>query len=242
MAHAHDPPRPGRRPSIVADGLGKISRSAKITGERFRRVAVTIEEFQVQSQIRIRPYHGGDQAQVEALDARVHAYRPEEQPQVEAMYERARRAEQLADRWMPHTPAPYDVERVIQAYFAFWVAVRPLKGGADEVVGLVAVDRAGTEPLGIADHMPLAREWLRRDDLVELKHLRVAPEVWRQRVGTLLSQQAIEWCRERGYRSLVLNTTSPQLPALSLYHKLGFQEVERIYMGKWELVWLELKL
>ena len=87
--------------------------------------------------------------------------------------------------------------------------------------------------------MPLAQEGLQRDDILELKHLRVAPEFWRQGVSTRLNQTAIESCRERGYRSHVLNATSPQIPALGLYHKLGFQG---IYMGGFELVWLGLEL
>jgi ribosomal protein S18 acetylase RimI-like enzyme len=42
-----------------------------------------------------------------------------------------------------------------------------------------------------------------------------------------------------GLRSLVLNTTVAQLPALALYRKLGFNELGRSYLGSYELVWMQ---
>ena len=81
-----------------------------------------------------------------------------------------------------------------------------------------------------------------RDDVAELKRLRVADDVWRRGVGTRLTQAVIGWCRAHGFRTLVLNTTTPQKPAIALYKKLGFREAERTFLGKYELVWLRLDL
>ena len=190
------------------------------------------------SEARIRPYHPDDLAQVKELEERIGPYRPEDQPEVEAMFERARQAEQRRDpSWMPLAPPPPGLERVEDAYLAFWVAEMPLNNGADQVVGMVGVSHP-TMP----SHLPLARKWLRRNDVVELDYLRVAPETRRRGLGTELNRTAIKWCRSSGFRTLVLNTTSAQAPALSLYRKLGFLEVGRSFTGKFELVWHELAL
>ncbi|HBD83407.1 MAG TPA: GNAT family N-acetyltransferase [Dehalococcoidia bacterium] len=79
--------------------------------------------------------------------------------------------------------------------------------------------------------------------MAELRFLRVAPELWRQQgIGKQLSQTAIAWCRDHGMRSLILNITSPQIPALGLYFDLGFMEAGRYFKGMFEMVLLELEL
>ncbi|MAX20048.1 MAG: hypothetical protein CL709_09450 [Chloroflexi bacterium] len=67
--------------------------------------------------------------------------------------------------------------------------------------------------------------------MAELRFLRVAPELWRQGIGKQLSQTAISWCRDHGMRSLILNTTSPQIPTPGLYFDLGFTETGRYFKG-----------
>ena len=57
-----------------------------------------------------------------------------------------------------------------------------------------------------------------------------------------MSRKAIEWSRDSGFRTIVLNTTSAQKPALGLYRKLGFREAARSFLGEFELVWFELSL
>ena len=49
-------------------------------------------------------------------------------------------------------------------------------------------------------------------------------------------------CRESGFRTIVLNTTSAQEPAPRLYRKLGFREAARSFLGEFELVWFERSL
>ncbi|XP_056154981.1 N-acetyltransferase family 8 member 3 [Lampris incognitus] len=44
----------------------------------------------------------------------------------------------------------------------------------------------------------------------------------RKGLGSQLSQKALDFCKERGYNRLVLDTSSPQTAATSLYNKLGF--------------------
>ncbi|MCE2458900.1 MAG: GNAT family N-acetyltransferase [Dehalococcoidia bacterium] len=72
--------------------------------------------------------------------------------------------------------------------------------------------------------------------------MRVAEDTWRQGIGTRLTEVAIDWCRHHEIRNLVLSTTTPQKPAICLYHKLGFREAARTFIDRYELVWLRLEL
>ena len=51
-------------------------------------------------------------------------------------------------------------------------------------------------------------------------------------------RELISWSASSGLRTLVLNTTAAQLPALALYRGLGFREIGRSYLDLYELVWL----
>ena len=90
--------------------------------------------------------------------------------------------------------------------------------------------------------LPLSREWSLRDHVAELSRLRVADDMRRQGIGTRLTRTAISWCRVQGFRTLVLNTTTPQRPAIALYKKLGFSEADHTFLDNYELVWLSLHL
>ena len=60
-----------------------------------------------------------------------------------------------------------------------------------------------------------------RDDVGELPLMRVAEDLCRQGIGTRLTEVVIDWSRHHGIRTLVLNTTTPQKPAIGLYHEAG---------------------
>jgi ribosomal protein S18 acetylase RimI-like enzyme len=192
------------------------------------------------SEIRIRPYTAADLAQVQTLLDRVGPYRPEDEADLPAMITRAEEARRAGDRWVPLPPTPDREGTIEELYLAFWVAVT---AGSDDrdVVGLVGVRRCGEETTELAG-LPLGAEWLRRGDVAELRCLRVAPEMWRRGIGARLCRTVIDWSRENQFRSLVLNTTAPQAPARALYRSLGFQEVGRSFIDRYELVWHELLL
>ena len=181
-----------------------------------------------------------DEPQAEALWKGMSPYRPGDEAEVEAMYERANRARDAGDgRWKAlGASAPDDP---IQDASASWVAAVPSESGEERIVGTAQV----IGPTTLAEmppDLPLGREWHLRDDVAELKRLRVADDMWRRGVGTRLTQAVIDWCRLHGFRTLVLNTTTPQKPPITLYKRVGFREADRTFLDKYELVWLCLDL
>ena len=184
------------------------------------------------SHLTIRPYEADDQEAIEALEQRVQPYRPEDQPEVDAMRERAERARASGIGWIPHKPEPDDISDVVRWYAAFWVAVLD-----PQVVGMVGVRR---------DFMPGSApprdDWHLRDDIAELRRLRVAPEARRMGIGSALTRAVIDWARAEGCRVLHLHTTSPQAPARALYEHLGFVDVGHTLTGDWEYVWYAMEL
>ena len=184
--------------------------------------------------VTIRRMRPADQPQAEALWKGLSPYRPGDEPEVEAMYERALRARDAGDsRWKSLEDMKSDV--LPPTRLENWVAVVPSGRGEDRVVGTVQVVSPTALSEMPADH-PLSRELLLRDDVAELRLMRVIETMWRQGIGTRLTEVAIDWCRNHGVRTLVLNTTSPQKPAIGLYHKLGFREVGRTFIERYELV------
>ena len=181
-----------------------------------------------------------DEPQAEALWKGMSPYRPGDEAEVEAMYDRANHARDAGDRrWKAlGASAPDDP---IPDSSASWVAAVPSGGGEERIVGTVQV----IGPTTLAEmppDLPLNGEWRLRDDVAELKRLRVADDIRRQGVGTRLTQAVIDWCRAHGFHTLVLNTTTPQKPAIALYQRLGFHEVDRTFLDKYDLVWLRLNL
>lgn len=148
------------------------------------------------------------------------------------MFARAASAESAGDpRWAPLAPEslPEDIEDVEGSYLAFWVAAE----SSGEVAGIIGV-RGRLDPVllaGCAD----AKAWLAREDIAELCHLRVAPERWRQGIGRGLVGAVVAWAPAARYRKLVLNTTTPQTPAVGLYESQGFRVEGVSYFGQYEL-------
>jgi N-acetylglutamate synthase-like GNAT family acetyltransferase len=59
----------------------------------------------------------------------------------------------------------------------------------------------------------------------ELAKMAVAPEAQGRNIGWLLGQAAIQKGRELGLHSIYLESNTILKPAISLYHKLGFQKI-----------------
>lgn len=190
--------------------------------------------------IQIRPYQPGDLTRVERLETQVKPYRPEDQTEVQAMFARALQAEQRGDeRWM--SPGDTGLPNTPDTYAAFWIGEYVEAVPTSPLVGTVAV-RPFYAGIETPPDLKFAQEWQGRGDVVELRRLRVAPEVRGQGVGTRLCQTVIDWSSQKRYGKLVVNTTTPQVPALRLYKRLGFREVGHSFIGSYELVWFELSL
>jgi ribosomal protein S18 acetylase RimI-like enzyme len=194
----------------------------------------------MKASLEIRTYRPGDFGALMALEARVQPYRPEDQTEVDAMIARAAEARRRGDRWVPLEQTETELDPGKAPYSAFWVADSGV-AGRDSIVGAAGVAPFGLLSDGVGGLAEMT-DWARRGDAAELLHMRVAPELRRQGVGTALCKKAIDWARSQQYRTLVLNTTSPQAPALALYRGLGFREVGRSYLDRYELVWHQLEL
>ena len=180
----------------------------------------------------IRRYLPDDQDAIENLERLVQPYRPEDQPDVDAMYKRAALARASGDGWITHQPEPDDIRDIARWYAAFWVAEHN-----GEIVGMVGVRREF-----MPGSAPPRDDWHARDDIAELRRLRVAPEARRMGIGEALTRAVIDWAREDGCRVLHLHTTSPQAPARALYERLGFRDVGHTLTGEWEYVWYAMDL
>ncbi|KAF1390032.1 hypothetical protein PFLUV_G00053850 [Perca fluviatilis] len=60
----------------------------------------------------------------------------------------------------------------------------------------------------------------------EMSHAVVAFPWRRRHLGSQLTGKALDFCKERGYARLVLDVSSPQTAAISLYQKFGFVQTE----------------
>ena len=90
----------------------------------------------------------------------------------------------------------------------FWVAEAEVEGRV-QIMGMVAVvaNQCGGEKHG------------------ELFRMIVSQRCRRMGLGYRLTQTVIDFCKERGFSKVVLQTTSTQAGAVALYNKLGFRHV-----------------
>ena len=170
-------------------------------------------------------------------------YRTVDEAEVEAMYERAHRARDAGDtNWKSIEAVETDAlasDALARSRSASWVAVAPPGPGESRIVGTVQVVSPTALP-EMPTGSPLCQDLRLRCDVAELRSMRVAEDMWGQGIGTQLAELVIDWCRFHGIRTLVLNTTAPQKPAIGLYNKLGFHEMDRTFLDRYELVWFRL--
>ncbi|XP_047440199.1 N-acetyltransferase 8-like 2 [Mugil cephalus] len=90
----------------------------------------------------------------------------------------------------------------------FWVAEAEVDGRA-QIVGMVAVvcKHSGKEKYG------------------ELFRMSISPQCRRLGLGSKLAHVVINFCKDRGFSKVMLETSSAQTAAMALYSKLGFRHV-----------------
>lgn len=67
------------------------------------------------------------------------------------------------------------------------------------------------------------------DTWCEMKRLYVTPDARKTGAGIKLAQAVIQKARELGYGGIRLDTLPVMVPALTLYRRLGFVEIEKYY-------------
>ncbi|KAL6112558.1 uncharacterized protein ACO6RY_09291 [Pungitius sinensis] len=103
----------------------------------------------------------------------------------------------------------------------FWVAEAEVDGRT-RILGTVAVvaKQSGKERHG------------------ELFRMIISPTCRRMGLGRQMTQIVVDFCKERGFSKVVLNTTSTQVAAVHLYEKLGFSQVNthrRALISDWSV-------
>lgn len=90
----------------------------------------------------------------------------------------------------------------------FWVAEAEVDGRA-QIMGMVAVvaKQSGKDRHG------------------ELFRMIISPSCRRMGLGFRMAQTVVDFCKERGFSKVVLETSSTQSAAVALYEKLGFSHV-----------------
>ena len=88
------------------------------------------------------------------------------------------------------------------------------KGGAI----LIALD--GNEPVGTCALLN------KGEKIYELAKMAVAPKAQGKQIGYLLGVRTLEKARELSARKVYLETNSQLTPAINLYQKLGFEEIQ----------------
>ncbi|XP_040917170.1 N-acetyltransferase family 8 member 3 [Toxotes jaculatrix] len=112
----------------------------------------------------------------------------------------------------------------------FWVAEADING-QPKVVGVAAVmGKRGEEEAERFDDwnggvMGESSEFVQDagdGSYAEMSHM-VVVFPWRRKcLGSQLTRKALDFCKEQGYARLVLDVSSPQTAAVSLYQKFGF--------------------
>ncbi|XP_036387691.1 N-acetyltransferase 8-like 2 [Megalops cyprinoides] len=92
----------------------------------------------------------------------------------------------------------------------FWVAVAEVNGRSG-VIGMVGLGQ-DKDPRGGQGYGDVVR-------------MVVSPSCRRAGVGSRLTQTAVEFCQERGFSRVLLETTTSQTAAIPLYRKLGFKHI-----------------
>ncbi len=163
----------------------------------------------------------------------IRPYEPRDQAGVEWLYSRT----PPWGRTYPRPePLPDALQQPLRHYDQVFVAVEQDRAG-EAVVGLATMERAEANtgvplPAFLDLHRPTAR----------LHSVLVAPERWRQGIGTRLVRAAADWSKSSGFEAVILDTTTEQEAAVALYKSIGFRELGQTTFRDWQIIWFELVL
>ena len=80
------------------------------------------------------------------------------------------------------------------------------------------------------------------DDRAEIRRMRVHPDFQRRGLGRQMLSALERRAVDLGFRTLVLDTTVQQVPAIRLYTQSGYSEVGRSRKGTFEVLEFEKKI
>ena len=98
--------------------------------------------------------------------------------------------------------------------------------------------------IGEVDHQIVGTVAIKEDDrhTALLRRLFVDPAYRGKKYGSRLIEDALTFCRQKGYKKVVFRGTAGMSAALSLIQKKGFSETERIRFGEIEMILFSLSL
>ena len=150
----------------------------------------------------------------------VRSYRREDLPACTQLY-----VEGLIGGRMAENDTGVDIDDIDSAYMCspgshFWVAeTTPPPGSGNggeqkQIIGMV----------GVQQH---------EQSVGEIRRLRVRTDFRRRGIGSALVEQALKFCRDRGYLKIALDTFMEREPAIRLFEKFHFRHSRtRNVMGK----------
>ncbi len=138
----------------------------------------------------------------------------------------------------------HDIQMVKQLFhdYANWLPIDLDFQGFEEEMKtfpekyiLLLLAKEGNTPVGAVGLIP------HKSGSCEMKRLFVSPNIQSKGVGRALCDRLISEAKTAGYKTMVLDTLARLKPAVALYKKLGFTEIEPYninpepdvtYMGK----------
>lgn len=119
-----------------------------------------------------------------------------------------------------------DIDDIARAYLSsptshFWVA--ETQGERPEVVGMI----------GVQQH---------EDGIGEIRRLRVRGDHRRRGIGKALVETALDFCRERGFLKVTLDTYMEREPAIGLFEKFQFRHTRTRSIGGKDIMHFYLDL
>lgn len=118
-----------------------------------------------------------------------------------------------------------DIDDIPSAYMKspdnhFWVALN----NQGHVVGMIGVQKGDDEDIG------------------EIRRLRVRQDCRRRGIGSALMEKALQFCKERQFLKITLDTFMEREPAIKLFEKFHFNHTRTRKVGNKELLYFYLDL
>jgi len=157
------------------------------------------------------------------IPATVRSYRKEDLPACRLLYRDGLLGGQLAEN-----DTGLDIDDIEIAYMRdagnhFWVAEISDDGGKPDIAGMVGVQHY-------------------EDGVGEIRRLRVKSDMRRRGIGSKLIETALQFCQEKSYLKITLDTFMEREPAIKLFEKFHFRHSRTKLVGGKELLYFYLDL